>query len=116
MALDTIIVEIHRDSFIHLTGTSSKTGKPYEIKKQTGWLHVPNQPYPLKFEFEIAKDAHPYLEGRYTFTPQSFEISREGKLQFARVVTLQPVEPLPAAVANGSFGKGKASDSATLSA
>jgi len=34
------------------TGTSKK-GRPYSFRIQTGYLHVPNEPFPVKFKFML---------------------------------------------------------------
>lgn len=78
-------------------GVSAKSGKPYELRIQTGYLHSVSVDgvigdFPDKFEF-ILEDGQPaYARGLYTLAPSAMQVSRDGRLELrARLV------PVPAA-------------------
>lgn len=45
-------------------GTSQRTGKPYSIREQEGWLHTGAR-YPLACKLALGKDQAPYQPGDY---------------------------------------------------
>jgi len=80
----------------------AKSGKPYHIRKQTGWAHTydasgtPN-PYPEKIEFNLQENQPPFALGVYTIAPESFYVGDFNALAIGRLIlTLLPVQRAPA--------------------
>jgi len=44
------------------TGTSKK-GKPYSFRCQTGYVELPNEPFPVKIKFNLADEQEPLQVG-----------------------------------------------------
>lgn len=67
------------------TGTSSKTGKPYQIAEQEAWGHFTDQhgkphPYPQKIRITLEDGRQPYAVGTYTLAPESLYPDRFGQI------------------------------------
>lgn len=80
-------------------GVSAKSGKPYKLRIQTGYLHSVGDDgvvcdFPDKFEFILADGQEAYARGHYTLSPSAIQVSRDGRLE-TRVRLL----PLTAAAA-----------------
>lgn len=78
-------------------GVSAKSGKPYELRIQTGYLHSVSADgvvgdFPDKFEFILEDGQQPYARGVYSLSPSALQVSRDGRLE-TRVRLL----PVPAA-------------------
>lgn len=84
-------IEIANVSVRNQSGTSQRTGKPYSMEKQEGYLHLEGQPYPVKFEFTLAQGAKPYEKGYYTVTDKSFIVDRFGSLSLSGQLELVPI-------------------------
>ncbi len=70
-------------------GTSAKSGKPYELRIQTGYLHSVGDDgvvadFPDKFEFILQDGEDAYPRGQYFLSPSAIQVSRDGRLE-ARV-------------------------------
>ena len=80
-------VEIVSSEITDIKGTSQKTGNPYHIRKQTGYIQLPNAPYPKDFEFNLDSDESPYSVGKYRLHESSIYVDRNGRLAIRPVLT-----------------------------
>lgn len=51
---------------------TSKAGKPYTIRTQSGWFKRPKERFPEKFVFPVPEGQPAYGEGPYLVDPNSF--------------------------------------------
>ncbi|MAS10530.1 single-stranded DNA-binding protein [Salinisphaera sp.] len=65
-------IEFHEDRARTKEGTSAKTGKPYKIREQQGFIYLNGEPYPQKFTLPLHDDQAPYPAGTYELTPDFF--------------------------------------------
>lgn len=98
----SIKIEIKSLKVEEVSGTS-KAGKPYRIRKQTGWAHTydasgSQNPYPEKIEFNLQETQPPFALGVYTIAPESFYVGDFNGLSIGRLIlTLLPAHrPLTA--------------------
>lgn len=93
----SIKIEIKSLKVDEVSGTS-KAGKPYHIRKQTGWAQTydnsgSQNPYPEKIEFNLAENQLPYAIGVYTIAPESFYVGDFNGLSIGRLIlTLLPAQ------------------------
>lgn len=93
----TLTVEIQTADFTTKAGNSARTGKPYAIREQVGYVKFSNQPYPVQIKLTLEDNAAPYAPGKYVLGENSFFVGRFGDLQVRpRLV------PAPAAVRQAS--------------
>lgn len=85
-------IEIANVNVRNQSGTSQKTGKPYSMNKQEGYLHLEGQPYPVRFEFNLADGATPFQKGFYTVTDKSYIVDRFGSLAVSGQLELVPLQ------------------------
>lgn len=85
-------IEIANVNVRNQSGTSQKTGKPYSMNKQEAYLHLDGQPYPVRFEFNLADGATPLQKGFYTVTDKSFIVDRFGSLGVSSQLELVPLQ------------------------
>lgn len=94
-----IIIDINSTKTQTKRGTSSKTGKPYEIISQRGFLHsldtITGDVTPVAIDIPVGRDGSPYETGRYTLDVSSIIVSAYGALQIGRLKLVK----LPPAVA-----------------
>jgi len=69
-----LVIEIHASVIDTRSGVSQKTGKPYTMHEQTGWVRFPSSPYPTEFVFTPPSDPVSgapvaMLEGVYALDP-----------------------------------------------
>jgi len=76
-----MMVEVQSPQVRVKSGTSAKSGRPYTIREQDGWLQLPDQPYPQKIVLNLEEGDDPYPVGRYQIAPGSFFVGRFGELQ-----------------------------------
>jgi hypothetical protein len=62
-------------------GTSAKTGKPYCIREQEGWMFGfdrggKQHPYPQRILLTLDDDQQPYPVGTYQLCPSSIYVDR----------------------------------------
>lgn len=81
--------EVHTKS-----GTSSKTGKPFQIAEQEAWGLFYDQngkphPYPQKIRITLDDGRAPYPVGNYQLAPESLYPDRFGQITIR--AKLQPV-------------------------
>ncbi len=73
------VIEITDNNARSISGTSKKTGEPYNFSIQTEYLHNGDH-YPTKFEIVIDSTKSPYQTGFYDLASDSVYINRLGKL------------------------------------
>ncbi len=83
-------------------GTSSKTGKPFSIREQTGWgfffdQHGKPHPHPMRIRLTLDDQAAPYPVGTYTLAPESLYPDR-----FGQITIRAKLRPLAAAAAKAA--------------
>lgn len=74
-------VEVHSAEVQVKSGTSRRTGNPYSIKEQTGYIRIGDAPYPEKMKLTLGDDEPPYQPGIYELNSDSFFIGNFGDLQ-----------------------------------
>lgn len=95
-----IIIDINSTKTHTKRGTSSKTGKPYEITSQRGFLHsldaITGEVTPVAIDIPIDRDAFAYDTGRYTLDVSSIIVSGYGALQIGRLKLVKLPQPVAA--------------------
>ena len=76
-----IMVEVKSEEVRTKSGTSAKSGKPYSIREQEGWLFLPDEPYPQKVKLNLDDGESAYRAGRYQIASSSFYVGKYGDLQ-----------------------------------
>lgn len=98
-----IRIEIKAGTANKRSGTSVKSGKPWEIVEQEAWAFLFDQsgnpaPYPSKIVIQLENGQPPYPAGNYTLADQCFYVGDFGRLTVGRV-KLVPVTVKQAAAA-----------------
>lgn len=67
------------------SGTSAKTGKPYEIREQPAWIFLHDeqgnpQPFPVSIMLMLEKNQPPHAIGNYILHTSSIQSGRFGSL------------------------------------
>lgn len=93
-----IRVSIAQTTVRELSGVSSKTGKPYQLRFQTGYAHTVdkdgNPPaYPEKFEISLDREQPAYQPGDYTLHPSAVYVDRDNRLAVSARLTPAPKAP-----------------------
>lgn len=94
-----IKVTVAQSTVRQMSGTSKTTGKPYDMRFQTVYLHTVDQdgnppPYPEKTEVILNKDQAAFPVGEYQLHPSSVYIDRNGSPAIS--LRLTPVAKAPA--------------------
>lgn len=76
-----LIIEIESTELRVKTGTSARTGKPYQIREQMAYVHIPPNKYPQPIKVALDDDAQPYQPGHYMLDDSSFFVGRFDALQ-----------------------------------
>lgn len=89
-----IKIEVTSNEVKHKSGTSQKTGKPYDIPEQEAWGYFHDQegkphPHPQKVRLGLDKDQPAYSVGIYTLAPESLYVDRFGQISIR--ARLRPV-------------------------
>lgn len=88
----TIKIEVKSTEVATKSGTSAKTGKPYNIREQVGvWAYTADRhgnphPYPQRISVQLQEDQDAYPVGVYTVAPESFYVNRFGGLECGLVL------------------------------
>lgn len=95
-------IEIKSLSVIEQSGTSQKTGKPYTLRKQTGWAYTYDNmgdlnPFPERIEISLADKQAAYLVGQYTLADRTFYVGDYSSLTIGRLI-LDPIPAIPKSV------------------
>lgn len=72
-------------------GTSTKTGKQYEIREQAAALHTSGKKYPEMIRFPVGRDSQGYPVGMYA-VETSLAVGSFERLERARDIGLVPVK------------------------
>lgn len=88
-------VDIFDTSIEVKKGTSGKSGKPYEMREQIGYLHVGRQ-FPVMFKISLERDQQPFAKGSYTLE-NGLEVGEFDSLRASRHLKLVAITPAPAA-------------------
>ena len=80
-----IKVTIAQTTVDEFKGNSKTTGRPFHLRKQSGYAHTVDKdgnppPYPEKFEIMLDTDQPAYAPGDYQLHPSSLYIDRDGRL------------------------------------
>jgi len=80
-------IEIHEAqvNVSERSGVSQRTGKPYVIREQSGYIHMGGV-YPALFKFNLEDGQLPYPAGSYTLHPGSFKINNFEQISIGRVI------------------------------
>lgn len=76
-------VEIKDVTIDEINGTS-KQGRPYHIRKQTGYVTLPSSHYPVRFQITLENNNPGYPVGVYTLEPV-FDVDAYGSLKITRL-------------------------------
>lgn len=76
-----LTIEIESTELNIKSGNSARTGKPYQIREQTGYVHIPPNKYPQPIKITLEDDAQPYQPGKYQLGDNSFFVGRYDDLQ-----------------------------------
>lgn len=84
------------------SGTSARTGKPYNIREQDAYAYTVGrdgqpQKYPQKIVINLGDDQAPYPLGMYQPAAESFYVDRFGGLSLGLVLKPLPVSAAKAA-------------------
>ena len=85
-----ISIEVKSEKITEINGISQKTGRPYAMRKQTGWLDL-GKDYPSEVELNLEANQPPYKAGFYILAPESFYVDRN------KNICIRPVLQLPSA-------------------
>jgi len=88
--------EIKSTDLRQISGTSTKSGKPYSIREQEAWAFLYGrdgkpQPYPQRVSLSLGDDQQPYEPGLYYLDPSSIYVGDFGKLMLGRPVLVKVV-------------------------
>lgn len=87
MKIEIVSTEIH-----NLSGVSKHTQKPYSINKQSGFMHLDGERYPVRVEFNIADGATAWPVGFYSVLDSSFTVDRFGGIGINSELKLVPLK------------------------
>lgn len=76
-----LTIEIESTELQIKSGTSARTNKPYQIREQTAYVHIPGNKYPQPIKLTLEDDAQPYAPGKYQLGDNSFFVGRFNDLQ-----------------------------------
>jgi hypothetical protein len=87
-------IEVKSDAVRSISGVAKRTGRPYNMREQTGWVDL-GKPYPVEVRWVLADDKAPVPVGRYVLDETAVYVDRNGALQI-NIRDMKPVTP-PAA-------------------
>ncbi len=95
---DNIIIEFHAGEHVKKDGVGKKSGKPYEMTIQTGYVTMPGRRYPEEIEVVHFGDEKPYSPGKYKLdVAHSLYVNDKkvmlGKLQLVPLAATQAAAP-----------------------
>ncbi|HCT9709919.1 TPA: DNA-binding protein [Citrobacter werkmanii] len=87
-----LIVEISPDQakYDERSGVSQKTGKPWIMREQQGYIHLGGT-YPRLFKFTLGDNQVAYPAGKYKVSLSSFNVDRYSNLMVDRLC-LEPLK------------------------
>lgn len=84
-------VEIFKnDEIVDVKRGTSKAGNEYVMYSQRGYINLGGQ-YPVSFKVRLEDEKH-YPSGKYTMSPESFNVNDFGELQAGRLTILVPAK------------------------
>lgn len=89
-----IKIEITEQKISFEKSGTNAGGRAYHIRKQLGFMHVPNQKYPRQFSFGLPDSAvGPYPAGFYEISDESFYVeSKFNNLVLSQNLILIPLK------------------------
>lgn len=81
-----LIIKIETTKLHVRSGTSARTGKPYEIREQQALMFKAGESYPDKIKISLRDGQGAYAPGDYTLDDSSFYPSRFGGLEVSPVL------------------------------
>jgi len=72
------------------SGNAKRTGRPYTIREQEAYLHVPGAAYPERCVLNLEDDQEPYAPGIYE-TSNELYVGDFGRLAVSRRMTLTSI-------------------------
>jgi hypothetical protein len=98
-------VEIKSMQVTEKRGNAQRTGKPYVIREQKGWMET-GKDYPSEVTISLQDDQVAFAPGQYVLTPACFWVGRFGvvnvdlsKMVSAAAAGVRPVQQPGARVA-----------------
>jgi hypothetical protein len=97
-----IKIEIESAEVKTKSGVSARTGKPYSMREQKGYVYTcdrdgkPNR-HPNTLVLTLREDQQPYAAGFYTLSPASFYTNKYDQLEVSPVLVAVPVAAVKAA-------------------
>lgn len=82
-----IRIEIFNADSKEISGTSTKTGRPYCFYVQEAYAYLPSKKYPEAFKLSFDKKEQTLPVGFYTLSPDSLYIDQRGNLSIKPVLT-----------------------------
>jgi hypothetical protein len=79
-----IQVEIKSKEVLTKRGIATKTGKPFEIHEQIGYVEL-DKPYPQEMRVPVERPDTPYAPGTYLVDASCLYVNRYGQLQLGRL-------------------------------
>lgn len=73
-----IVIEIESPRLTTKKGTSTRTGKEYQIHEQAALMFKDGSKYPDKIKVTVQDGESAYQPGRYVFSDDSYQVSRFG--------------------------------------
>jgi len=83
-------IEVKNSEVKVKSGNAKRTGRPYTIREQEAYLHVPGAAYPERCVLNLEDDQEPYAPGIYE-TSNELYVGDFGRLSVSRGMTLAPV-------------------------
>lgn len=80
-----ILVEVKSSEVASKSGTSARSGKPYQIREQSAYAVFPGKAYPVEIKFSLGDDQAPYEPGLYEIGPDSFFVGNFGQLMIGKL-------------------------------
>ena len=82
-------IEVKSEEVNTKTGFAKASGKPYSIREQFAYLHVPGDAYPVKCSLQLEDEQAPYPVGLYETTNELY-VGDFGRLNVSRKMQLLP--------------------------
>jgi hypothetical protein len=98
-------IEIKSMQVAEKRGNAARTGKPYVIREQKGWMET-GKDYPSEVTISLQDDQVAFAPGFYQLTPACFWVGRFGvvNVDLSKIVPVKPAVTQPTVA--DSFGKG----------
>ncbi|PID50320.1 MAG: DNA-binding protein [Proteobacteria bacterium] len=84
-------IEFVSEEIVEKSGTAKGNGRPYHIRTQKGYAHIPGSRYPVEIGVNLSVDQAPFPKGFYQLQPSSFYVNKFKQLSLSSELDLQPV-------------------------